>query len=460
MTAPDEEPCGKEETTRFRALAATGNYLAQDRLDQQYAAKEVCRDMASPKPRSWKKMKRMARYLLEFPRLIWEYGPAENDEDGDVLDVYGDSDWAGCLRTRRSTSGGVASIARGAVKSWSGTQSTIALSSGEAEYYSTVRAAAEALGIQALMRDMGIEIRIRLWVDAEAAKGIASRCGLGKVRHLETKLLWLQEAISKKKLELKKIWGAANPGDLATKPKSSKDIEEFLKIAGGRLCRRVREAKSSICVASCEACLRRVTAVASGRQAGGNRVVYALEHRKRVNFDPRPHEVCRFIVLSGLNRKVVRGFRSAKRWARARELQTVPLDDSGISRETIDRIQGPAAVDEVDGLGRGTLRGTMNRDALCKAEKDPLRGTFRGAMRGEGRRGGRFRLTTTPASGCRGGRFRLTTTPAPQDYDVQYPGYLPNSCQTMEKMIYVFLIVRKSVLLVLLVMISNICTFK
>ena len=35
VTAPDEEPCGKDETTRFRALAATGNYLAQDRLDEQ-----------------------------------------------------------------------------------------------------------------------------------------------------------------------------------------------------------------------------------------------------------------------------------------------------------------------------------------------------------------------------------------------------------------------------------------
>ena len=60
----------------------------------------------------------------------------------------------------------------------------IALSSGEAEYYAMVRAAAEALGLQAIMRDLGWEAGILLWVDSSAAKSMASRIGLGKVRHM------------------------------------------------------------------------------------------------------------------------------------------------------------------------------------------------------------------------------------------------------------------------------------
>ena len=66
----EEEPLGPEETTRYRALAATGNFLSQDRTDIQFAAKEICRDMSTPRPRSWKKVKRLVRYLLEYPRLV------------------------------------------------------------------------------------------------------------------------------------------------------------------------------------------------------------------------------------------------------------------------------------------------------------------------------------------------------------------------------------------------------
>ena len=92
----EEDPVGDQEVTKYRAPAGTGNYIAQDRTDIQYAAKEICRDMATPHPRTWKKMKRLARYLLEFQSLTWEFGKAEDEEDGDVLDVFGDSDWAGC----------------------------------------------------------------------------------------------------------------------------------------------------------------------------------------------------------------------------------------------------------------------------------------------------------------------------------------------------------------------------
>ena len=60
----EEDPEG-EEATAFRALAARVNFLAQDCPDIQFSAKEVCRDMAVPKVRSWAKLKRLARYLVQ-----------------------------------------------------------------------------------------------------------------------------------------------------------------------------------------------------------------------------------------------------------------------------------------------------------------------------------------------------------------------------------------------------------
>ena len=75
--------------------------------------------------------------FVAIPSIILEFNV--NLEDDGVIDVYSDSDWAGCLRTRRSTSGGVMMLGNGVVKTWSNTQTTIAQSSGEAEYYAILR---------------------------------------------------------------------------------------------------------------------------------------------------------------------------------------------------------------------------------------------------------------------------------------------------------------------------------
>ena len=61
------------------------------------------------------------------------------------------------------------------VKSWAKTQGSIALSSGEAEYYAMVKGAAEALGLRSLLEDLGVKAWIRLAVDSSAAKSMASR---------------------------------------------------------------------------------------------------------------------------------------------------------------------------------------------------------------------------------------------------------------------------------------------
>jgi len=91
-----------------------------------------------------------------------------------------------------------------------------------------VRAASEALGMQSIMRDMGWDAKIRLLVDSSAAKSIASRTGLGKLRHLGIQFLWLQEAVRRKKVVLSKVRGDINPADVLTKPKSLDDMKQLL----------------------------------------------------------------------------------------------------------------------------------------------------------------------------------------------------------------------------------------
>ena len=103
------------------------------------------------------------------------------------------------------------------IKCWSATQASLALSSGEAEYYGVVRGTGVGLGQQALGRDAGFELPIRVWTDSSAAMGTASRQGLGKLRHLECHSLWIQQRLRRKEFELRKVLGTENPADLFTK---------------------------------------------------------------------------------------------------------------------------------------------------------------------------------------------------------------------------------------------------
>ena len=114
------------------------------------------------------------------------------------------------------------------LKTWSSTQPTVSLSSGEAEFYGVVKAAGLALGQQSVLRDLGKELPVRVWTDSTAAIGICSRQGLGKLRHIATHTLWVQEKVRSKAIELRKVHGEVNPADLFTKHLLGRERVEML----------------------------------------------------------------------------------------------------------------------------------------------------------------------------------------------------------------------------------------
>ena len=140
-----------------------------------------------------------------------------------LIQTYVDSDWAGCRRTRKSTSGGVIYFGGAAVRGWSSNQAVIALSSGE-EDYAALKGASASLGFQSMLRDLGIRAPLTLFTDSGAARGIIHRVGLGKLRHLETGYLWLQAAVKAKRLQVRKVLGTENPAYLFTEHLSAADM--------------------------------------------------------------------------------------------------------------------------------------------------------------------------------------------------------------------------------------------
>ena len=213
----------------YRSITMRAAFLAQDRPDIAEATKSLARHMKAPNEAAWADLKRLGRYLRGKPRLVYEYHPQRFQKD---LTVYCDSDHAGCLITRRSTSGIVTMHGSHCIKHSSNVQTTISLSSGESEFYAIVKAAAVGLSQQALLHDWGIKVDLRILSDSSAARGTCSRQGLGQTRHVQTRFLWVQERVARNELKLEKVATDKNLSDLCTKPLPEAAVEKHLRTMG------------------------------------------------------------------------------------------------------------------------------------------------------------------------------------------------------------------------------------
>ena len=206
----------------YRSAVARCNYLAADRYETAFTTNELCRSMSSPSVDDLTAINRLCRFLKGLPRIVQRID--FSDFSPTVIKAHVDSDWAGCRKTRKSTSGGVLMLGTTAVRGWSTNQAVIAMSSGEVEHYVALKGASNALGYQSMLKDIGLHASVTLYSDSSAARGIIHRVGLGKLRHLETGYLWLQSAVAKKRLQVRKVNGPENPADLFTKHLTNADM--------------------------------------------------------------------------------------------------------------------------------------------------------------------------------------------------------------------------------------------
>ena len=184
--------------------------------------------MSSPKASDMRALKRLGRYLVGRTRYVIRY---ERQRRVKGISTQVDTDHAGCLRTRTSTSGGELKLGNHVVKTWAHTQSVIALSSGEAEYYGMVKGASYSLGTRSLASDLGIssdQMSIEIFTDSSAARGIASRRGLGKVRLAAVCQLWLQDKVNDGETQVSKTKGTDNQADVLTKHVTASVLEKSI----------------------------------------------------------------------------------------------------------------------------------------------------------------------------------------------------------------------------------------
>ena len=223
MGAPTLAPA---ECTKFRSVVMRAAYMAQDRPDLAEAVKTLSRRMVTPTAVDMMRLKRLGRYVLGRPRASLEFLPQALPSE--VL-VEVDSDFAGDLVTRRSTTGIACIFGAHVIKTQSVLQSTVSLSSGESEFYAAVQGSATGLGVQSLLADWLVNVGITVASDSSAARGLASKRGLSKTRHIATRYLWLQERVRRREMKLVKVTTEKNRGDAFTKALMGPRLDALVK---------------------------------------------------------------------------------------------------------------------------------------------------------------------------------------------------------------------------------------
>ncbi|CAH9104519.1 unnamed protein product, partial [Cuscuta europaea] len=191
--------------TIFRQMVGSLRYLCSTRPDITYVVGFISRFMEKPKTSHLIAAKRILRYIKgtsDFGILL----PNSVKNKEELVNGYADSDWAGDLTDRRSTSGYVFRIGDAPVSWCSKKQPVVALSSCEAEYISGAFAACQAQWLDSLLREMQIETNTTtvLKLDNKSAINLAKNpVAHARSKHIETRFHFLRDQVNKGKLNLK-----------------------------------------------------------------------------------------------------------------------------------------------------------------------------------------------------------------------------------------------------------------
>lgn len=132
---------------------------------------------------------------------------------------YVDADYDGQIERRRSTTGYVFTLAGGPI-SWRSTlQSTVALSSTEAEYMAVTEAFKEAIWLRGMLTNLGIvQNHLIVHCDNQSAINLAKNSVYhARTKHIDVRHHFVRDIIEEGEILLKKIHTRDNPADMMTK---------------------------------------------------------------------------------------------------------------------------------------------------------------------------------------------------------------------------------------------------
>ncbi|KAK9675902.1 hypothetical protein RND81_11G040000 [Saponaria officinalis] len=200
----------------FRSLVGGLNYLTHTRPDIAYSVSLVSRYLHCPTKQHFGAAKRILRYVASNV----EFGIWYSKKSSLKLIGFMDSDWAGSLDDRKSTSGNIFSLGSGAVTWSSKKQETVALSSSEAEYTAATSAVRQVLWLRKLLTDLGCvqTEATEIYCDNRAANAMSKNPAFhARTKHIDVQHHFIRQLVSDGKLVLKFCGTNEQVADIFTK---------------------------------------------------------------------------------------------------------------------------------------------------------------------------------------------------------------------------------------------------
>ena len=237
LDEPDNsKPLGPAEASVYRSCVGVLLYISSDYVECQYTIRGLSQTMSAPTTQSMLCLRHLAQYLLgctehamvlryEAHQGLLHYNPCDY-----TLEIFSDSDWAKHRQTRKSVSSGYIFLFGCLLYATSRSQKALALSSAEAEIYSATSATSDAVLLSHCIRfavGEGTEVRVHLAMDNAAGRSFFYRSGVGRIRHISLRVLWVKAKVKEGFMSVGKVSTKDNVSDLGTK-RLSRDRMEYL----------------------------------------------------------------------------------------------------------------------------------------------------------------------------------------------------------------------------------------
>ena len=204
--------------TKFRSIIGSLRYLVNTRPDIAFAFGIVSRFMEDPRATHWAAVKQILRYLARTVNYGFVYkGPSVGDPE---LVGFSDSDLAGDVDDRKSTSGSVFLLGSNLVTWVSQKQRVVALSSCEAEYIASANAACQGIWLSRLLGELlGVQApKVRLMVDNKSAIALSKNpVHHDRSKHIDTKYHFVRDCVDRGEVDIDHVGTAEQLADILTK---------------------------------------------------------------------------------------------------------------------------------------------------------------------------------------------------------------------------------------------------
>lgn len=188
-----------------------------------FAVNKASRKCENPTISDWNKIINILKYINSTKEFKIEY-----NGKGELV-AYTDSDFAGCLEDRKSTSGGIILMGTSPICWLSKKQTSVATSTAEAEYISTSENIKKILWIRNIIKEiLNKWITVKIYTDNQASKKIMENGEINtKLKHISVRYHFNRDNIAKKKVKLEYIDTENMLADILTKDSNGPKIQKF-----------------------------------------------------------------------------------------------------------------------------------------------------------------------------------------------------------------------------------------